>query len=274
MTTDADNAAQIISQLASYNVAPDHLRPGEVYAYMTPAGPQLVDLLTSEKYLDRPRRKRGMVVVQDVASFACYYQKHSDQDSEIFADRESLLIVAVLDAHEPGAARWQGHLLQLRLAVTPEWAAWTGSDRTMMPQSTFAEFIEDHIADVAPDGPCTGAELLEMAQQFQAHSKVEFKAGHRLASGQTQFVYTETIDAKAGERGTIEIPTAFELGIPVFDDLEPYRVKARFRFRLADGQLRLGYHLDDPERKVRDAVGLVMDKTAALCGCTVMRGRP
>jgi hypothetical protein len=113
-----------------------------------------------------------------------------------------------------------------------------------------------------------------MAQQFQAHTKVEFKSGARLASGETQLAYAETIDARAGNRGQITIPGAFELGIRVFDDLEPYRVKARFRYRLSGGQLTLGYHLDDPERKVRDAVGLVVAKAEEACGVKIMLGRP
>ena len=63
-------------------------------------------------------------------------------------------------------------------------------------------------------------------------------------------------------------------GIRVFDDLEPYRVKARFRYRITDGALKLGYHLNDPERVVRDAVGLVVAKAEAACGVKIMLGRP
>ena len=278
--TDIDNAAQLIKDLALGTASPEVLEPGRIYAFMTETGPELVDLFTDEKYLDAPRRKHGTVTVDDVASFAQYWDKHAygadaaPNGSEVFADIKTATITAVLNAHQAHEPDWQDHRLILKLAVTPEWAAWAGSNRTMMPQVPFAEFIEDHLADIAADGPCAGADLLEMAQEFHAHGKTEFKQGTRLASGQTQLVYTETIDAKAGERGQITIPGAFELGIRVFDDLEPYRVKARFRYRITDGALKLGYHLNDPERVVRDAVGLVVAKAEAACGVKIMLGRP
>lgn len=280
--TDTDNAARIIQELAASASGADHLTPGEIYAYQTTTGPKLVDL-TDEKYLELPRRKRGTVTVDNVPGFARYYGKHSDDDSDVYADREAGTVTAVLDAHrarhdggldEVYEARWQQHRLVLQLALTPEWRTWTGRNGHMLAQTAFAEFLEDHITDIAADGPCTGADLLEMAQQFQAHTKVQFSSGSRLASGETQFTYAETIEAKAGQRGNITIPGAFELAIRVFEDLDPYRVKARFRYRITDGALLLGYRLNDPERIARDAVELVIAQAEEACNVTIMRGRP
>jgi uncharacterized protein YfdQ (DUF2303 family) len=273
--TDADNAAQVIKDLAMFHAGADELEPGKIYAYMTTDGPKTVNL-QGDEYREFPRHKQATVIVADVASFAQYHLKHADGWSEVFADVKRTSVTAVLDAHmdEAGGARWQKHCLVLQLEVTPEWSTWAGHDRQMMSQAAFAEFIEDHIADIAPDGPCTGADLLEMAQQFAAHTKVEFRSGSRLADGQTQFVYTETTEASGGQRGTVTIPGAFELGIRVFDDLDPYRVKARFRYRVTDGKLTLGYHLDDPERKVRDAVTQVVQAAETACGVKIMLGRP
>lgn len=270
-----DHAAEIIRDLAQASTEPSPLEPGGIYAWIAGGQVHKIDL-TGDEYRDNPRRKRGLVPVTDVASFAHYYAKHADGDSEVFADLDDGTIAAVLDAHHPagGEARWQGHRVILRLVPTPQWVTWTRSDRKMMGQQEFAEFIEDNIGDVAPDGPCTGADLLEIAQQFQAHTKVSFKSGSRLASGETQFTYQEEIDARAGQRGTIGIPAAFELGLKVFGDSEAYRVRARFRYRLADGALRLGYHLDDPAGQHRDAVLQVVAKAQEATGATVMRGRP
>ena len=282
MTTDTEQAAEIIRDLAALTAGADELTPGTIYAYPSISGPQLVDL-TADKYLGQPRRKRGTVAADNIASFAQYYHKHADDDSEVFADLATASITAVLDAHrgrQPGGldevyeARWQEHRLVLKLTVTPEWSAWACRDQQLTPQTAFAEFIEDHITDIAADGPCTGADLLEMAQQFQAHTRVQFSSGTRLSSGETQFTYAETIEAKAGQRGNITIPGAFELAIRVFDDLDPYRVKARFRYRISDGALLLGYRLNDPERIARDAVELVVAKAEEACSVTIMRGRP
>lgn len=286
--TETAAAAHVLEDLAERAQSARELESGAIYAFMTRSGPQVVNL-TGDEYRDFPRRKQGTVTVADVASFEHYYRKHADEDSEIFADIKATAtfglpcstVTAVLDAHRARASldetsepRWQQHRLVLKLEATPEWATWTACDRKMMTQALFAEFIEDHIADINAAGPCTGADLLEMAQQFQAVNRVQFSSGTRLATGETQFGYTETIEAKAGQRGQITIPGAFELGIRVFDDLDPYKVKARFRYRMNDGALQLGYHLDDPERKVRDAVQLVVAKVSEACGVTIMAGRP
>ena len=272
--------AQAIIETARLSTTPHPVEAGGLYVVPTAHGHTVVDL-TADEYLELPRRKQGTVTVHNVASFAQYHGKHSDDDSEIFADLATTSITAVLDAHHPNdemygdtGARWQQHRLVLKLAVTPEWAAWTAGNATLSPQAMFAEFIEDHITDIAADGPCTGADLLEMAQQFQACTRVQFSSGTRLSSGETQFTYAETIEAKAGQRGNITIPGAFELAIRVFDDLDPYRVKARFRYRISDGALLLGYRLNDPERIVRDAVELVVAKAEEATGVTIMRGRP
>lgn len=280
--TDIDTAALTIANLARAADKPSNLEPGCIYAFMTDAGPKVVDLFTDEKYLDAPRRKHGTVTVDDVASFAQYWDKHAygadaaPNGSEVFADVKTATITAVLNAHQAHEPDWQDHRLTLQLEYTPEWSAWAKNNTRSMSQAAFAEFIEDHLTDIASDdkAPCSPADLLEMAQQFQAHTKVEFKSGHRISSGQVQFAYAETIEAKAGERGTITIPTAFDLGIRVFDDLEPYRVKARFRYRMHDGALTLSYHLNDPERVTREAVGLVVAKAEAACGVKIMLGRP
>ena len=275
--TDTDNAAQVIKQLAMSNATAEPLEPGVIYGYRTQDGPRLVDL-TGDEYLEFPRRKQGTVTVDNVASFAQYYGKHSDEDSEVFADLASTSVTAVLDAHcGTGAAwpvRWQEHRLVLQLDVTPEWRDWSAANGHMRPQTAFAEFVEDHIGDINPEGPCTGSDLLEMAQQFHATNKVQFASASRLSSGETQFQFAETIEAKAGQRGQITIPGAFELAIRVFEDLDPYKVKARFRYRIDGGQLTLGYRLNDPERIVRDAVDLVIAKAQEACNVTIMLGRP
>jgi uncharacterized protein YfdQ (DUF2303 family) len=169
-----EHAAEVIRDLAFGAKEPAELEPGGIYGWLSEGQVHVTDL-TGDEYLEMPKRKRGTVTVTDVASFAKYYAKHSTLFSEVFADLDAATVTAVLDAHEKNEARWQQHRLTLTLAPTPEWATWTGSDRKMMTQAAFAEFIEDNIADIAADGPCTGSDLLEMAQQFQAHTKVEFK---------------------------------------------------------------------------------------------------
>lgn len=275
--TENEHAAEIIRELAFAAAEPKQLEPGHVYAWQTPQQVHKIDL-TGDEHLEYPRRKRGTVTVQNAASFAHYYAKHSSTFSEVFADLDAGTFTAVLDAHGPEGedVAWQQHRLILQLQQTLPWQTWLSRDRKMLGQQQFAEFLEDNARHVvtALGSKVTAADLLEIAQSFQAHTKVNFQQGKRLATGQTSFTYVEEIEAKAGQRGTIEIPAEFAIGIVPFDDCEPKPLKARFRYRLANGELTLGYFLDDPASVLRDAVMEVAQNLAAEIGAVVMLGQP
>lgn len=271
--TDTTETAVIV-ETARLGVQPRQAERGCIYLVAQADGSTEIIDLTGDQYSELPARKAGTARADDVASLAQYYLKHHDADSEVFADLDAATVTAVLDAHTPIGARWQDHRVILTMRKTPQWVTWTAQDRRLMRQAEFAEFLEDNAADIAPDGPVAAAGLLEIAQQFQAHTRVSFSSGKRLASGETQFTYSEQVEAKAGDRGVIAIPSEFELGIRPLEDCDGYRVRARFRYRISDGALLLGYHLDDPAGKFRDAVTQVVEKAEDACSVTIMRGRP
>jgi hypothetical protein len=189
-------------------------------------------------------------------------------------------LVSVSSAHVGGedGARWQQHRLVLKLEKTLPWLRWTACDRQLMSQTDFAEFIEEHAKDLDPQGAVKAADLLEVAQEFHAHTTVRFTKGTRLASGQAQLEYTEDIQAHAGragtDRGTMQIPTEFDLAIWPYEDCDHQILAARFRYRIGGGDLKLGYFLNNPERVAQEAVASVVEKLAAECSVTVMYGQP
>jgi uncharacterized protein YfdQ (DUF2303 family) len=268
-----DCTAGVVRDLALDAAVPNKLEPGSIYGWLSDGKVHLTDL-TGDAYRELPGRKRGTVTVRDVASFAHYFERHADADTEVFADLDEATFTAVLDAHKTDGARWQQHRLVLQLKHTLPWKTWLSQDRRMLTQQQFAEFVEDNARDVAPGGRVTAADLLEIAQSFQAATKVAFQSGKRLASGQTQLVYQETVDAKAGSRGEIIIPSEFDLAIVPYEDCPPAIVPARFRYRLDGGDLRLGYFLADPARIAREAVAQIGEKVAHECTVMVMQGRP
>lgn len=274
MSDDTRTENDAVIEAANLGVEPDQLEPGNVYGYKLPGRVELVDL-TADRYLDEPRRKAGTVVVDDVAAFAQHYAKHADEASEVFASIDDGTITAVLDAHggtfeDP---RWQGHRLVLRLRPTEQWKTWSGKNRVLMPQQTFAEFLEDNLVDIAPD-PVDAATMLEVATSFQAKTKVSFSSGTVLSSGEIRLNYQEETDATAGAKGQITVPKVFAIGVAPFDDVEPYKVSARLRHRIEGGHLKLCYILDRPEDVVRDAVKTVVAKVEEATGIKVMRGTP
>ncbi|GII84567.1 hypothetical protein Ssi03_25570 [Sphaerisporangium siamense] len=274
MTTTRTENDALIEALSDAQLAGE-LKPGGFYAFKHGDRVSTIDLL--DRNLERPRRKKGTVVVKDAASFALYFKKHADEGSEVYVDIEAGRITAVLDAHEAevdrefSMARWGEHRLILHLAPTTAWQAWKANDRNYFPQVTFAEFLEDNRADIRRPA---AADMLEMAQHFQAHTKVTYASATVLASGDKRLIFTEETEAGAGAKQQIEVPSEFELALAPFDDSEPYAVKARFRYRIQGGALHMGYLLDNAEDVQKDAVKTVVDRLAEELGIQIMRGTP
>lgn len=274
MPEQYDTAPEVIRDLAFGATHPSQMEPGYVYSWLTNGQVHKIDL-TGDQYREFPQRKQGTVTVANVGSFAWYWDKHAGPQSEAYADLDRGTFTGVINAHGGPAddTGWQDHRIILQLQQSLPWKTWLRFDRAYLSQQDFAEHIEDNARDVTGT-KVTAADLLEIAQSFQANTKVKFSSGKRLATGETQFTYTEDIEAKAGNRGEIVIPSQFELAIRPYEDCAPKPVRARFRYRLADGQLRLGYFLDDPARIARDACDEIAGKLAAECGVTVMHGQP
>ncbi|WP_046508008.1 DUF2303 family protein [Streptomyces odonnellii] len=240
---DQRNVAQAVVDVALRSARPAELTPGKVYSLVTPDGKAHQLDLTGPKFTGVPPRKTGTTTVRDVDSFLAYFDKHGDFDSEVYADVERHTITAVLDAHQSDAPRWSEHRLHLSLRPTAAWRAWMGIDDRLMPQGDFAEFIEDNLVDlVEPDS----ATMLELAESFQATTSAEFQSSQRLDSGQRRFSYVEDVQAKAGHRGDITIPGTLTLALRPFEGSEPYRVIARFKYRLSKEGLRLGIKIERP----------------------------
>lgn len=251
---------------------PKPVEPGTIYSVTVPVGTEhtVVDL---ERWLPSPSRKKGAVAFTEGGSLARYVTAHDpgDGSSALYADAESLTVVAVLNGHRGESAGWGDHRATLTLRPTPEWKHWLALNGQLVDQVKFAEHLEEGLAEIV-DPP--GAEMLELAQTFQANTKVAFKSFRQLDNGQRQVSYEETIDAKAGTKGNIVIPSRFQLGLAPFDGAEPYRLDARLRFRIREGDLRIGYVLDRPDVVLRAAFDDVLVSLDTATGLVAYHGRP
>lgn len=267
--TDIDNVKTIVDT-ALRGAAPVALEPGKVHAFHTPGGVHKVDL-TGPEHTGIPPRKAGTTTVRDADAFLAYWGKHSDTHSEVYADAERLTITAVLDSHTGGAARWAGHRLHLALRETNAWKQWLQNDGVLVKQETFAEFLEDHLPELLEP---SAADMLEIAQSFQAAVKVDFQSATRLSSGQRQFQYVETQTSKAGQKGQLTVPEVFVIGLVPFEGSEGYRLNARLRHRITPDGLRLGFKLERPDETRKTAFQDVVNKVAEAIGTPVMNGTP
>jgi uncharacterized protein YfdQ (DUF2303 family) len=235
----------VVAALAREAVTPVEIDRG---LYLLHNG-QTIDVRKDlEKYQDRPRRKSGTYAVTDVDSLLQYLAKHALLETELWGNAGRSEVRAVINAHNIDAG-WSDHTATLTLPTTPDWKEWNARDGKLMEQTEFAEFIEDHLPNfVTP----TGADMLELAQTFQATTKVDFDSSQRLKSGETQLTYVENTTAAAGKKGALAIPDTFDIAVQVHERGPAYKVGARFRYRITNGQLRLAYRLIRP-RDILDA---------------------
>lgn len=270
MTIDG-TAIDEIADLARAGAPAERLDLGSYYVLHVGDRVHEIDL-TGDAYRDMPRRKTGTVTVRDVPSFVAYFGKHGDEHSEIYADRQALTVTAVVNAHSVDGPDWGDHRLVLRLKHSDQFTAWQQTGGRNMPQVAFAEFIEDHRSDIT-DPP--GADMLELVQTFQALTKVTFKSGTVLHSGQRQISYVEEIDARAGSKGNLVIPQTFTLALPIFDGAtEADAVTARLRYRIDDGRLLLGFVLDQINDVVAGAFTAVVNQVDGEVVQPIMFGTP
>jgi uncharacterized protein YfdQ (DUF2303 family) len=246
-----------------------------------PNGRELREL-DLEPYRTTPRRKTGTVRFVRAESFISYVNMHTPPEqtnqgvgvATIWADIKAFSVTGVLNDHRGDHAGWKDHRAILKLEPTPAWTAWTSLDGQQMPQVGFAEFIEERITEIAVP---SGAELLTIARSFEATKRADFRSDVRLDNGQVQFTWAETIDGKAGSAGgggNIEIPASFTLVMSPFEGYDPIRVEARLRYRLKEGVLTLGFHLDRLEDVVRDAFAQVAEEIEEQTNITVWYGTP
>lgn len=232
--------------------------------------PQVIDLEAHrEQYADHPRTIKGKPTVYTHESFREYVERHRTNEIEVWSDDSSGTVTAVFDSHTDVAGRGD-HRLTLTLRQTFGWNVWAGQSGQMMPQATFAEFIEDNVENIVNP---SSADMLELAQSFQAATDVQFESSKFLDSGHRQLVYKETVEAKAGKRGQLDIPNTFELALQPFVGLDTYRVRARFRYRIAEGDLRLGYKLDRPDDVLRTAFDDTVTKISDDLGLPILAGK-
>lgn len=215
---------------------------------------------TYETLLPVPRRPRGTTQVSDLGSFINLVNLHpmntypEQGRTVIFADVARHTVTAVLNYDG-----WRDHTIKLVLSPTPEWLHWRSIDDTLVGQLAFAEHIEDGLSSIASP---PAADLLEIAQSFQATRTVKFESGRRLGNGDVNFVYTEETGATAGQKGQLAIPEIFRLNLSVFKGGQLADIPARLRHRATQEGLRIGYKLDRPDEFLEAAFNSVVTDLA------------
>lgn len=279
-TEAAIRAGQLLSFARKPLINHDGLTPqaseaGTPYVLL-PEGSNVHSL---EDLLPIPARKRGTTVVSRPESFVAYLDRHAeDPGSMIYADVDSekshLELVCIINDHgliDPG---WRDHRCHLSPALSVEWKRWLGKDRKQMKQAEFASWIEDNRGDVASvEGMPTGAQMLEMALNFEAAADKRFKSRVGLRSGSQTFEFVDREDDQTHTR--MEVFDKFMLGLPVFYGAATgWPIVARLRYRAENGALVFWYELVRTDRVFQQAADEIIGTIAEKSRIVVIYGSP
>ena len=221
-----------------------------------------------ETFLPRPLRIKQDVTIQDAESFINYAKEFMTGATLIFFDVQQETFVAAFEYHEISKPSWNEHTASFKPRRSVEFETWLATNRKQMTQVDFARFLEENLPDIVEP---PAAELLQVALTFEAKKSVEFSSGVRLANGQIQFQYDEVVRGTA-QKGTIEIPEKFVLGIPIHVNGPAYRIDVRLRWRLQEGKVVFWYELVRPHRLIEHALKEISQKIATDTGLPIIAG--
>lgn len=226
----------------------------------------------------RPHVVTQGVTLQTVDSLCAYVDRFKTPDTMLFADMDANAIVSIVDYHVAQAAVTDGvkqanflkHTARLHLPFSEEWQTWTKIDGQLMEQLTFARFLEENGSDVvAPPG----ADLLEVCRDLQAKRSVNFIKAVRTASENESFEYTDKTDL--ADKGGIEVPTRFQLKLPVYFGEPPTELFAFLRWAVDPdkGGLKLGVKLSRAEYVRQAWFKRIVEEVGSRTGCPVVYGK-
>lgn len=269
-----ETEAATVAAIAIASTEPDELEVDRLYTLVTPKGGEhhVIDTYRlGDEYRAQPRRATGAYTHGTVESFIRYVQRHHSADATtVWIDQINARVRAVLNDHAEDLPGWGDHNASVALVKTPEWTHWLKNDGQYLDQEAFAEHLQDGITEIVDPAAAT---MLEVAQTIQGKTKADWKTATRLDNGEVAFTYQEEIEAKAGRSGHLEIPQRMVLTIVPFYGEQPAVIEARLRYRIHQGNLKIGYKLERPHEIVLAVMRGVADRLSEQFGA-VFAGAP
>jgi uncharacterized protein YfdQ (DUF2303 family) len=254
--------AEKIAALAVSGVEIREAEHGAIPFVIVPNGYNVADL---ESMLERPRRYKGVTVVNDADSFAQVVKWHRDDDSTLYMRDGKFCCVFDDHGELPG---WGQFVCVYECPESREWTNWTNKSGIQMKQAEFVHFIESNLPDiVVPDA----ASLLEVAKKFEVKKTVKFSSDIRLDNGQRQLEYVEEVQGSS-QKGQMRVPAELVLGLAVHENGPLYEVHAHLRYRMDDGRLSIWFELIRPHKIIDDAMTQLRKKIEEDTGMKAING--
>lgn len=223
--------------------------------------------VTDYPQLPLPERVEQAPTFVDGDSLASYVQRNITSNSVMFASRAGQVCKVVIDYH--GADNTPAgceHVATWTLEESEEFQAWNRWEGQLHSQAEFIQFLEENVQDVVePDG----ASLLELARDFSAIKNVNFKSSVRLDNGDRQFTYQD----ETAVSDQITVPTRLVLSLPIYEGEEQVTLECRFRYRMREGGLFLGYEFHRARPVLNAAFRAAITRVAENTGLVPLYGK-
>lgn len=237
---------------------------------------------------NRPERITGTAKIETLDSFIELVERHKTPASAIFAitDWRKPALTAVIDYHDDEPANCK-HRIHYAFPLSEDWQAWLGINGKPLSQTDFAEFIEDHIEDLAsPDQAEQDAfkanfrtrvaepsDLITLSRGLQINAEMRVRTAVKTQSGESQIVFEEEHkDATTG--APIDVPGIFILCIAPFFDGERCRIPVRLRYRVKEGKINWSIQLFRPDVHVTKQVRADLIRAATATALPRYEGQP
>lgn len=243
-----------------------------------------------------PLRRKGTVVVHDLASFIAAVNRDNDAGS-VVADVAARKLTAILDWHNPGRdARWGQDRIEYGFTASEQLAVWSKAAQFPMNQKDFARLIDDRLGDIG-EGPfepgsiaaefvgrrgirfASIADLVVFTRTIAAKSTVESQEIVDENTGDVSIQYVKRGDVKTPDGKPIVVPQAFALKIPVFRGVgaTEFNIATRLRYDISERGIAWRVELHALDKYVSAAVeeALIVlrgAKDAGGCGIPVFLG--
>lgn len=278
----------------------------EVLTALVPQGKTLESIKPHlDAWLDRPRRKEGIAVLQTLESLIAHANRHKTAHSAAFIDRygNTPKMLVVFDYHEKseipdgaethaergeGRPDWLRHRGRYDFPFSPEWLAWTNQAGKEMGQEAFAEFLEDRAVDlIHPDLAIEGTKnlvallgltmatpsrMVELSRGLALTENRRVQQAVSIGSGEMKISYATEHQGQDGAE--LKVPGAFLIAIPVFRAGDRFQVFVRLRYRVRSGAVSWAYTLERVDDVREVAIDEAIQDLQEGTGLPVFVGTP
>jgi uncharacterized protein YfdQ (DUF2303 family) len=222
--------AEVIATLAQHAAQPTRFTESDIPIVAVATGLTLHSL---ERANASPSRTQARVVLTTLADHIAYIKaqrdESGDQNTVLFADRNGLHFVTILDYHNRENPSWLDHKIVTSLALSKQLQTWITKAGVWMPQEQFAEFLDENLGDIQDPTPAT---VLDFVECLTCTRKEAFRSAMNQTTGEVQFVWERT---NATDERT-SIVRDFTLGIPVWHRGDPFAINARLQHRIKENE--------------------------------------